>query len=341
MLPRHQVVLQRTAGGNVSAVFMSLAVTEYGVLTWPMHRLGNKSSFSLASVGGSCSWVPFFSIDGVFIVPHAPDSPLHCIAQGDISGARVGIVGNLGKPVPLVEWQSKRGWAGVPEGILSKIARSLNLTLPTPHPERDYEVDLAISLMEQFLPQMTKESAGEYLRARSVAGETESSNADVLEQFTSSEMLEDIAGRSEKKFCSDLAKDAKRSKCRQEDICKKIGVTLENKFRKGQPKKAKVSKEAKAFAKNTTSDPNDSRWRNTIKGDPAFMHQHAPPIGQVCVDDNNGRFLLTYTGFPRKSVSWTQRGCNQATIECLRWWWHFHRLATGQEAPAAMGKLWA
>ena len=85
----------------------------------------------------------------------------------------------------------------------------------------------------------------------------------------------------------------------------------------------------------------DKRWWASTTGDLSFVEQNGPGVGEVTLDQAEGRFRLLYPGFPRASVSWTTRGLNKASLTLLRQWWGFHKRATGSDAPEALQKLFS
>lgn len=75
------------------------------------------------------------------------------------------------------------------------------------------------------------------------------------------------------------------------------------------------------------------RWWNSVVGDMAFIDKHRPPAGAITKDNANGRFLVPYPGFARKSISWTQRTMDVAAVETLKLAWDCHFKKTGIACP--------
>lgn len=158
---------------------------------------------------------------------------------------------------------------------------------------------------------------------------------DTIEEYINDDMVRDVL--------RDQDKDAMKS------ILNKRGESLS--FRRKEPASIKESV-ARKFAERPKSlqakltdvatlakkskvgtAVGNQRWWASVTGDISFINQWRPPIGGVTMDSPNGRFLLTYPGQHRRSISWTCRGADVATLDCLRQLWSWHVEATGQPCP--------
>lgn len=100
-----------------------------------------------------------------------------------------------------------------------------------------------------------------------------------------------------------------------------------------------VSAKAKAKADDRLSAAS-KRWANELSKDArAVLLRDRPPDGDayVCIDQVNGRFLIGYKGFSRKSFSWSLRGESEAVRLALEQLWKWHSAATGAAIPAHFG----
>lgn len=161
-------------------------------------------------------------------------------------------------------------------------------------------------------------------------------------EFATGELLEDVAGRGEKAMCKEFAKDCAASAARRDDLFRKVEVVCAKRYPKAKASCGRPAPKAKAFLKKCANSSGDQRWWNSLKGDTSFIMLHAPSAGSCLKDDDNGRFLISYPGHGgRRSISWTKRGMNVASIEALRVWWGLHLKHSGQAPPEQISALWA
>ena len=316
------------------------------MLSWPVHRVG-KTVWALDTGDGtSCNWKQFFTLDSLFVIPSTPISPLHAAIKG-VQPINHGIVCNHKAPVPLLTWMADRGFQGVPEYLLKKLHFEFGLTIPEPEAGADYECQLALSLMKELKPGIEADAVECGLRQR-LQDDTEGcDDAEILNCFAASEIVEDVCGKSDKEFTKKFVADAKAAGARRDALSKKI-TTMMFKIRGGNGGGAKALKPGRKTAKvekfHATAqalNPKDKRWWNSIKGDMSFVRAHAPDKGRIAQDDREGRFRLTYPGKAPRSVSWTSRGMVAASLEALRIIWGYHTLASGQEPPEELTAAWA
>ena len=69
------------------------------------------------------------------------------------------------------------------------------------------------------------------------------------------------------------------------------------------------------------------------------MENYKPDGTHIFVDEWSGRFRVSYPGEKPRSVSWTGRGMQAASVECLRILWGFHTARTGQQPVVPMDML--
>lgn len=246
-------------------------------------------------------------------------------------------------PVPLLEYQAEHAFSGVPEKFLRKLYGHMGKPAPDIQAGEDYECQLALGLMQDLLHELNPEQTKQMLRARATVQAEDSNFLEVLDSFASSEVLDDVAGRAEKQFCKTLVNDARGGSSRREELFAKIDKTVSRVAATGGKKVSKAAAKAKAKASRSHAAKglSDKRWWNSVRGDASFVELHGPPVGRIVKDDDNGRFFVVYPGEHRKSVSWTQRGMNSASIAALQWWWTYHTRATGEVPPQFVSDLFA
>ena len=339
LVPKHCVLLKR-GGGLVTEIALVLEVFPSGVLTWPVQRKANASLQLDCSGPVTPRWQHIFSLENLFIIPIETISPLHCAVQGNVPLPNIGILCNHKAPVPLLEYQALRGFAGVPEKILLALYADMDFKVPEPDAAADYENMLVLGIMEELLADLDLQKATQILATRIRLMEAEGDTADLMDSMMSSDIIDDVAGRSERQFCKNIIDDSKKSAERRVTVGKKNENMLKKKFGiigKGAKKKPKTlsAKVKLAMASSLT----DKRWWNEILGDTTFIEANAPAVGRVCKDDDNGRFLVLYPSRTRRSFSWTVRGMNRASLVTLKWWWEAHTEATGEQPPEPLQKL--
>ena len=98
-----------------------------------------------------------------------------------------------------------------------------------------------------------------------------------------------------------------------------------------------MSSKAVKRAKGLTGKPNWSkaRWWSTSSGEDGlgFIERMQPSAGKVALDNNEGRFVVSYPKTTPRSISWTARGLPLATLMAVRLLWQRHTVAKGEECP--------
>jgi hypothetical protein len=229
LLPKHAIVLDKNADSGTHKIYFVLLPSVHGTLVWSVHRCAN-TSLTLDVEGGHCEWVHIFDIANLFVVPIEPISPIHCFLQGNVAIPNMGVICNHSAPVPLLDYQAKVGFAGVPETVMKCLYAKFDLALPEPLRGADYECQLAMGLMEQVLPTLVRDDINRILRERTMQTELEGDGHEALQGLITSEIIEDCAGRAEKDFAKKHMTDARDSFNRKHETCKRIGVMIDKKF---------------------------------------------------------------------------------------------------------------
>ena len=233
-----------------------------------------------------------------------------------------------GKPMPVLEWQARQGFPGVSDAVLRKIYAMLSLDLPERADADDSdEISLSLGLIEHVLPNVTPEQIKEAFSQKAKVEHHASQVAQVLfDQFLSDDLLEDCTSLSDKRLTHSVLRECKTASERSQKTREKVQSYLAE----AKPKKKQKVVASPSFPSVKESS---SRWWATIPGDAAFIEKHRPPLGNCHVDNDNGRYRLSYPGFGLRSISWMRRGEKRTALEVLQLWWQWHNEATGDPVP--------
>ena len=136
-----------------------------------------------------------------------------------------------------MKFQARRAFAGVPEMYVKRMLEDKMVPLPPPTPQGDYDTELALTLVDECLPDMGQYACVEALQQRARGVDRDEDNDIVLQEFADSDLLFDVAGRSEKKaFCKKVLDDSKHAVARQASLTKAIHVIIAKRYPKsGKP----------------------------------------------------------------------------------------------------------
>ena len=333
VVPLHHFVLARGAGGKRN-IFYTIGVHDQGLVTWPCHRVGGLSYIRLGGVGSTEGIEFITSLDNLDIVPFTVVSPLHAVLDGAPLDT-LGCVAMHGKPEPLMTYQAKRGFAGVPEGVLQQLCdhKKLKIADRSEGEELAEDFRLAMALTEAVQPELTEAQMLQALHQRMIE-DTFVADA-ILQDIVTEDMICEVVSSVEKdKVQKKVAAHKSASEFRTE-LMPRIQRAV-SKLYVTKPKKLRLpggTYTLEAHAAMLRTKHGIERWWNRVVGDMTFVEQHKPPIGAIRKDDANGRFLVRYPNCPRKSISWTQRTMDVAALETLRHAWRCHTLHTGLPCP--------
>jgi hypothetical protein len=327
VLPKHCLVLHRPLVGQATIQFC-LCSGPAGWVSWPVQRLGDTSSVRLEhSANAKPVLHHLYSFDRIFIVPTTMVSPLHNHLKTSPGTMRI-VSADHSAPVPILEFQAKRGFFGVSEAAMRLLHKELKLEEPDPALAKcDEDCSLAFSLMQHVIVDLTEEQTNDILSWRisqeTMAREMKSN----LEDLLATEVLDDLTLRSDKAVVKGFLAESKKQADRAIGLMPHVRSMIARVFSSSAGKK-KVSKAAKGAAIKC-----DSRWWATVKGDKDWIMKQAPSRGSLLLDDPNGRYRLSYPDRDSKSYSWTKRGSVETSLAVLRQWWQWHESDTGEKAP--------
>lgn len=331
LVPQGCIVIAR--GAESTTAYFSLLPTTAGVLAWPCDRVG-AAHVRLAGHGARPFWAPVFNLDEHYILPASVHSPLRSFLEG-VPLQEVGILAAHDKPVKLVQYQSRRGFAGVPELSLKLLFAELGHEAPEQEPQSEVPQDVAwaAELINILTPDLEPTAVHGALMARVTVDQNicEPLLADVY----SDEALQDCMRDQDKKAMRDIIQSSTKSSERRKKHSECIQKFVSNRFakKKGAHKAAKGGAQKHAAKEVVLSEKGALRWWSNVKGDMAYIDKWRPSVGSCVKDQGNGRFLIAYPGRQRVSYSWTVRGVEAASVQVLKKLWEWHTEATGERCP--------
>lgn len=329
-LPEGELV--RRIGTELASLV--LRVVEGAALCWPMRQRASDTFF-VETDAPSLQWHVVLDHEEWEILPVAPLSPMH------MRGMKQDIImlQATGSPAPLLCWLASNGFRGIPEGALRRLAGELGLenlhSLPTPGAE--ISDGIALALMTRVWPELSQEDALSLVLLRAGAEPTKSA---YMEDLTEECIYDTVLAKDQKDSATMLKEyekqkqaQAMRTRCTKELVTKHWGGAASAAAAAAKkPTKKQLQQEARA------SEALRARWRCQLSSHPhTSVVEAAPPGARVCVDQVNGRYLMTYPGEARKSVSWTGRGHEAAAVAALSVMWQWHAERTGAAPLAHVG----
>jgi hypothetical protein len=267
------------------------------------------------------------SLDSLYVVPFKVVSPLYCFLSKDVHPTHFSICCEHDKPVELLQYQAERAFQDVSEDVLLELQRDIKLPASDVLPGCDYEMQLALELMQHYCPTLTPEAAGEKLRKRCTVDCKEGDAQEDLKQYLDNECLEELAGPGERSSMRKHLTAMSSLTTRKDTQMPKVELLVSKKYAKYKPK-AKAGKKT-VVPKRLTDD----RWWNSVAGDASMLATFGPSKGTFATDNDNGRFFVLYPDRERKSVSWTKRGMTEAARTALKLAWQYHTEATLELPP--------
>ena len=331
ILPLHSFLLLRGDDGTNHKVIYSLKVSQYGVLGWPVVRRADRT-VKLQDKGAKLEFYFCTGFDDVFVAEHTVMSPLHNFLR-DAPCADLNIMAKWADdPVPALEYQARRGFLGVPESSMQKLAKDLNVErLDEPLVDGlPLDMHLTSECIATVLPDLTEPQFQQAMRSRVCDATRLGDNG--LNDFLDGDELVEILDASEHKAMKKYQERTDAAKQVRTDCLAYIDPLVTKKYDADQDKKKR--KVAKKVAAPWLTEKGANRWWASVKGDMEFINAHRPVgVGNVVQDDDNGRFLTYYPKRRRVSVSWTKRGIPEACVIVLKQLWDWHFAATGQQCP--------
>lgn len=304
VIPPLQIVLHRPAQGQHS-IFLCLHSCPTGVLTWPVVRVGSDH-ITLDTDISSLEIKHFGAFSDLFVIPANPISPLHAFLA-ECPYHRLGVMVEYAKPVSLLDWQATRGFPGVTEPLLKKLAEEWGCEAPElQEDDPDFETMLALNIITELCPDLPENEVTAALASRRAH---ESSMYDHILEAMSTDDIADVASISDMKRIKEYSKSSGDVKSAHASVMSKVVAAVRRRFAARGSVAPCASPAALAAKKAKLSTPaGRTRWWASVAGDIDFVRKWSPPGARTVHDEKNGRFLLHYRDFDRRPVSWTKRG---------------------------------
>ena len=133
----------------------------------------------------------------ISVVPTTVFSPLHAeLVANSLDKSHIGVLSQHEAPMPLLEYQSRRGFAGVPEKFLRKALETNGAAVPEPEHGLDFECQLSFALTSQLLPGSSTADVKKFMSKRLEISLPDCDESGVLEAIGQSDLLADVVGRS-------------------------------------------------------------------------------------------------------------------------------------------------
>jgi hypothetical protein len=338
LLPMHQAILHHPPDGN-AFIFFTVSVHQYVVLGWPVRRKG-VTSFSLdVRETATPSWTSFPSLDHLYVIPSFPKGPASVAAEmAEIPIHEVACVWSHVAKVPVAEWQANHGFANCSELSMHSYHAELGLDLPAGLESGNDPSDvLALNLCSHYIKDLTEPLAKHIMTYR--AARTDAAlESDFIDAPIDIEAMLDVGERKDMKAANDYGEELKQNKVSAAKHRVSCLAAVTKKFvgvKKAKKVVCPIATKAKELKLHTVAGK--TRWWASLVGDKTYIDEFRPPTGRVAVDDANGRFLVTYSGGKRKSVSWTKVGLQAASVNALALLWGWHHEATDEICPLPLG----
>lgn len=330
LLPEGGIIID--SSGGTERYGMVVRIFDGAALVWPAERVANDMvELDLTS---RLQWKIVVDSEAFAVLPTECLSPLGAIAVG-WSAARIGpLFRATGPAEPLLQFQGRVGWKGVPEIVMRKLMTMLEVQMPDtsdiPNCSLAEAMAAALSLKvcEQHMDRATMQ---EILLGRLL-------NDEIVEQGflddLSDEMVNDVVLMKDQRDARQFLKAREEAKTKRECRRRQALKLVETVVKVAGASKPKQLK-APAPAKTATKDAKQqSRVYADMDDEPIrLLLLHKPDRAKVVADSFNGRYRLWYPGGLLKSVSWTGRGHLEAVRVALKQLWQWEQSATDRGAP--------
>lgn len=332
LLPEFQVIRANEIDKEEKYYFV-IKVFEAGAIVWPLVRVAlDILSFDLSD-GAALEWFFVLSTDNLMVQPTSTHSPLFfALKKWPLEGAlRLSMEG---QPAPLLDWQAQSGFAGVPEGVLSRLMDKHNVPkLPIEKSAGcDAKHSLIIALLAHFLPGLSKDQLVSLLLKGDLADHSHESG--YLDDLTN-DLVMDVVLAGDMKEATKFIKE--RQAARANRNARKVSVQSLVQRHLDEFEKAKVKQPAKrqVVQLSKKADADRLRYVSALDMKPLeVLFAWKPNAAKVSIDNREGRFRLTYPGVKGASFAWGGRGQKEAVKLALNQMWTWETTATGREPPA-------
>lgn len=333
LLPESHFV-RRCGTDDLSLV---LRVVEGSALCWPAKQVASNM-YAVEVDEPALVWHTAFDYNDWEVLPLSPLSPMHMFLHGWFAAPTSVLFGSTSPPVPLLHWQATRGFKGVSEGALRRLADELRLEWHSISiPDGDSSDCIALALMKRVWPELCEGSALSIILQRGCGRDVAAGYIDDLTE----DCIYDTVLAKDQKDSAAMLKDyhtKKAARAARVQVTKELVKKAWEKVASAAVQAAKKPTKQQMRSQASSLAASRARWRTQVTRQPHESIQAAlPPLARVCIDRVNGRYLCTYPERSRRSISWTVRGEEAAVTSALVVMWRWHRDATGQEPPEHLG----
>lgn len=330
LLPEGHPVMDRNTGD----AWLVIHTFDYAAVVWPLVRFATNLWLLDMSIT-ALTWKCFFGHEELAVLSVQALCPLRVRLAGVDNLMDGPVFENSTTPAPLIIWQAKRGFAGVPEGIVAQLALDCGLPKVTAGALKSGQTvhqATVLMLMKLFVANLSGEMAMQIL-LDSVRASNKERAAYVHD--LSEEAVQDCVLLQDQKVCKEFMDKIKVAK----ESYKKEHTSLKEMVVQNWPalaEKAETTRKNKAAERRAEAQlaKKVALWRATAETEPHLtIMKDKPAPAKVCVDHSNGRYQLTYRGYKRASFSWTERGSFLACQMALSKLWRWHEEATGEKPP--------
>ena len=314
LLPEGQIVLQGTTG----KIFLVVKVLEVAALTWPVVECG-ANIFELDLTIQKLEWVFAFGVDDFSVLSVSVMSPLRVLTVGGAISGGFKFGGEAAESVPFLAWQANRGFAHVPESILSMLCDDADLSTVMPAITDVPQADILalLLIMKQFPEIGVAEARAIMYRRNHEEDELGQSYLDDWDEEAVADVVIVGDAAKTKAFMKERANAVTRRATARANTERLLDTCFEP-CKKGLKLKQRANR--KNAQRREEEDLARRRHESTValrQDSKQFLLDRKPGPARVYVHDREGRFKLNYPGFKGKSVAWQERGSeNQSSCRC-------------------------
>jgi hypothetical protein len=334
LLPVGQWVVR--TGEEPKRLHYVVEVLGCSAILWPACQHQSKKLFSWSTrAEDTIDWVHCFAFDTFKVVDCKPVSPLH---QHGVSKVRnrtdVAFTVTAGKGealLPLLEWQSRHGFAKVPESIIRLVHAEMGLNVARDgNVASSNEAEVIVDIMRHLEPQLSQVEAQQRLSHRS----QELDAPDTMLKSINTEVLRDVVLPQDQDDVRQVLEKKGTTVAKRRDYHQHVAEVVLKHYTVKPAPAAKEGARRKAVPKAQPTLTPAALARKFQQGNRFdFLTEHKPGPAKIVEDNPNGRYLVAYEGYGRKSFSWMRRGDDETAIAVLEHLWSCHVEETGEASP--------
>ena len=232
-------------------------------------------------------------------------------------------------PLDLLSAQVERGFAFVPEGACEKVLLERKKELPAGgEDDIDRKTTLQLACMSAIKPALSAEAASAAVNTAFLA-----ENPDCYATLqVDADLLGDVVDKGEAKKMAEYTVQVQKA-CAKKALVMQTREKFVGKYfrRSSQPKW-------------TAEQKKQPRWlpeqdKATTEVITRWIMKHCPTDVAIQCDDYNGRWRVIAPTLEWKSISWTKRGYEKASMEVIHQAWMYQFDWNGLVAPFNLDQL--